>query len=353
MIPIWQRYFCKEYTKSILAILVCIMGIYAIVDLCVHTGTVLRHPYPLVWATYYVAVFLKQYELLLPFAVLLATIRTLHHFQQRGELIALLTGGISKRGLLQPLFIITLFALLTVYGNFQYTLPWACATIDEIETTQFKKEVLQDDSPKELFLNDGTKLIFSRYDKKTKTFYSAFWIVSVNKIYYMKQITLSDPPKGKFVDHMIRSKDGVFEKVASLPEFPMKWLKISEESIARSTTPMNAQSLSELAQQATALYSSSSSKAAEIKSVFLYKIVIPFLTLFAFIAPAPFCLQWTRNFPLLLIYLIALAALFCTHIVIQVAVILGKHQVTSPWTAFGIPVFALASLFSRRYRRTA
>jgi lipopolysaccharide export system permease protein len=348
---LWQRYFYKQYVLSILYILFASFGLFLLVDAMAHLDNIVARPDFSMWSTYYLASFSKRLDVLLAFAILIATIRTITNFQARGELVALLASGTSKKQLLGP-FIITaaIFAFLLLC-NYQWVFPTAVRTTGMFETTKFLKEKEKEkESPKEVMLADGTKIIYSSYDETSRKFKDLFWIFSANKIFYMKTLSLEGKtPIGAWVDHILRMPSGQLEKISSFEKYEFKKMHFDERILKNSTTPCKEQSLSDLADESWLYLSSSSPRASEIKSFFIYRLTFPLLCLLACFAPAPFCLRFSRNVPVVLIYLLSLAGLFCVMLILQAAFVLAKYQALSPISALLLPWIAAMGFFAKKF----
>ena len=339
---------------SFLFLLFCIYGLYILVDIMAHLKTVTDSKSSIIaWIEYYLATFSKRLDILLPFSILIASIRTLLTFQLRGELVAMLASGISKKELLKPFLIVASSCSLLLYANYEWIFPSAVSKIAIIQETRFGKDDLEKkiEAPKEVMLNDGTKLIYGIYKRKNKEFENVFWICSADKIFHMKTLSVlpDSPPKGFWVDHIERSKEGLLEVIEShqTQEFPT--MQFDKAALKYSVIPASEQSLFELLYQSWLYLDSSSSKASEIKSYFFLRLTLPLLCILAFIAPAPFCMRFTRHMPILMIYLLAVASLFCLSLLFQAALSLGKNQLIPSYLTQTIPWGCLGYFFGKRY----
>jgi len=351
----WQRYFYKQYIGSILFVLFSFYALYIIVDAMSHLDQVIAYPSLSTWTSYYLANFFKRLDILLPFALLVATIRTLYSFNIRGELVALLTCGISKQKLFTPLLVTACFFSGFLFINYEWILPGAVATVDHFETTKWHKS--RSDSaatPKEIMLKDGSKLVFSEYNREKNQFSDLFWILSSNKLYYIKRLDLSHPiPVGYFVEYIARSPNGMLEKIASYESFEFKKLAFDPTLLKEALLPPSASPLSKLVKQFSLYFNSSSTKSAEIKANLFHKGFFPLLCLLAAIAPAPFCFSCRRSIPILLIYLLALAALFLLNLILHTAFVMAKFQALSAYTAILIPWLCITTFMVKNYRKLA
>lgn len=94
------------------------------------------------------------------------------------------------------------------------------------------------------------------------------------------------------------------------------------------------------------LYANSSSdRANELRNNFYYKCSFPLICILAFAAVCPYCMRFSRGgLPILMIYLVSISGLFCFFLLLQVAFVLGKSQIITPWIATLVP-WVVAFLF--------
>ena len=75
---IWERYFLKELFKVFFLFLFCFYGIYVLVDYATHSHSFHNYHFSFLnIAIYYAYEFIMRMDVLIPFAILLATIKTL------------------------------------------------------------------------------------------------------------------------------------------------------------------------------------------------------------------------------------------------------------------------------------
>ncbi len=352
---IWQRYFYKEYLFTIIFLLFSIYGLYVIVDIMAHLKVATDSKSSLlILIEYYLSTFSKRLDVLIPFSILIATIRTLYNFQSKGELVAMLASGISRLELLKPFLIVAASFSLLLYANYEWVLPSALSNIATIAETRFGKE--QDSfeikKPQEVMLQDGSKLIYSSFKRSDKTFHDVFWIRSADSIFHMKTLSCSgSPPCGKWVDEITRNSSGLLETTRSVENYDFKDMRFDLHALKNSIVVPQELSLWELVKQSWLYFDSSSPRAAEVKAYLVYKLTFPWMCLLAFIAPAPFCMRFTRMMPILMTYLVAIAGLFCMSILLQTALSIARHQLLAPYFAIGIPWLVALYYFGKPYLR--
>src|SRR6185295_9976770 len=150
--------------------------------------------------------------------------------------------------------------------------------------------------PREVMLDDGSKIIYTRYLPKEEIVEDLFWVRSPDEIYHAKRLLLAEAqltegfPTGKWVDAMKRNSTGALEKVASYESFTFHGMHFNKSSLKSSLIPPKEQSLLQLMKQSLLLATSTSTKASETISVLIYRLTTPWMCLLALIACAPFCL---------------------------------------------------------------
>jgi lipopolysaccharide export system permease protein len=351
----WQRYFFKEFAKSILFILGVLYGLYVLIDAMAHLKDVAGGKSTLFqWIEYYLCTFSRRVEILLPFAILLASVRCLCNFQQRGELVALLASGISLKSLMRPFLYTTMGCVLLLYVNYQWILPAALPKLTSFAESRFGREKVEEETetPREVMLEDFSKIIYGNFNPLSKEFSDVFWIRNIDTIFHCKTLSIAMPiPVGKWVDKIERNQDSVLEKVGSFELYPFKEMQFNKASLKNSITPPPEQSLTQLITQYPLYFSSFSHKAGEIKANLYFKFSFPWLCVIAFIALPAFCLRFTRNIAILPIYLLAISTLFCLNVAFQAAFALAKTQVIAPSLVIAIP-WAVVLYFSIKKFRT-
>lgn len=345
---IWKRYFYKEIIKTFCFLLFGFFALYITIDIMAHLKDLRAGKTSFsVWVMYYLCTFSRRLDVLLPFAVLIGTIRIMLALQARNELVALLVSGVPMKTLLKPFIVSACAASLILYANFELFLPRAQPKALAIQENDFgKKQLVQDDSQvREVILKDGTRMFYSDYNTKLRQFTDVFWIITIDKVYHMKTLTcLKDAPRGFYVDLITRDATGKMLLEQSFLEVVFKNMEFTQESLEQSIQPPRDQSITTLISQSMLYGRSMSDRAIDIRSFLIYKLTFPLLCLLATLAPACYCLSFRRDVPHFMIYLLSLGALFCFFLLLQVALVLAKSHIVSPMVALGLP-WLVAILF--------
>lgn len=352
--PIWAKYFFKETIKAILLFLLIFYGLYVLIDFSSHSASAHYHHSKFNWfefSKYYLCSFIDQLEILLPFGILIGTIKTLTNLNVRNELVALLAGGISLKRLLLPFLVIGMFGVGFLYLNTQFFVPFSLKCLKKIDDKHAleKNRARKDLAVNSLLLEDGTTLLYGSYDTALQRFIDTYWLISIDEIYKIQALEpYTHPPQGSFVDHLKRNKQDALVVVESYPvkEFPN--LKFNEERLAETLTPPENLSLTSLYQRLPT--NSISEKDAQIEAAFYRKMLMPWLCLFAVLIPAPSAVRYSRNLPVFFIYALSLFALVAIYLVLNSMTVLAERQVLKAFEALGIPFIIIFSILLYRYR---
>ncbi len=338
---IWERYFYKEILKTFAFLLFGFFAIYIVVDLMTHLKDLREHKTALsVWITYYLCTLSRRLDVLIPFTVLIGSIRIFLALQQKNELVALLVSGIPMQKLLRPFALSAALMSLLLLANFQFFLPLAQPKALEIQENSFGKKLSPEDTApiREIFLTDGSRLYFTKFDEQKQEFSDLFWVVSLDKVYHMKQLNCQNPiPTGYGVDKIVRNATGKMVPAGYHDTLLLKDMQIDQNALHLSTQLPKDQSISTLISETLLYGHSTSDRAVDIRSLLIYKLTFPLICLFALFMPAPYCLSFRRDMPHFMIYLLSLGLLFCFFLLLQVAYTLAKSQVLSPSIALGLP----------------
>lgn len=216
---LWERYLFREIFKVFFMFLGCFFFLYSILDYSLHIQDFLvnkkihfSHLF-----IYYFYQFIKRAELLIPLALLIATIKVLFTINARGELVALQASGLSSKKILRPFFIFAFLCSLFNFASSQFLLPSSLNFLDNFRVSHFKHASEDRKEPIHvIYLKDRSKIIYQNEDKDKNCFFDVFWIRSAEDIWRMKYLSCNpDTPTGYWVDHILCSSSGNFEKAAS------------------------------------------------------------------------------------------------------------------------------------------
>lgn len=344
---IWRRYLFSSILKVFFLFLGCFFFLYSLLDYSLHMQDFLvdkKIQFSHVFI-YYFYQFIKRADLLVPLALMIATLKVLLTLNARGELVALQASGLSAKRLLRPFFLLALVCTLFNWASAEFLLPSSLNFLDRFRQDHFKHV---DDKRKEpihvLFLKDHSKIIYQKKEKGL--LYDVFWIRSAQEIWRMKYLN-PDPeaPVGYFADCILSNTEGVFEKSASFEQIAFSPFRLQKDPIGKGLIPIENQRLSRLVPQLTN---------PQALSHFLHKCLMPLLSFLVILGVAPYCLRYSRTQPVFFLYAMALFLFIAFAAFIDASLILGETQVLSAYVATLLPfVLAFASfgwLYHRKVR---
>lgn len=333
---IWKRFLFKESLYVFLFFTFGFYFLYVLIDYSVHAKSFTQHHFTFLDICYYYGCHLsKRAQIILPFALLLATLKTLTSLNIKRELIALLSGGIPLHHILKPILLLALLVTSLLYFNTEAILPISESSLQRIEesASDIKESEPTLSNIRSISMKDGSTLVFQNYDLQEQRFFDAFWIQDSDTLYRIKYFyPYEKVPRGEYVDLLKRNKEGRFFLLKSFEKHIFPQIHIEAEAKVENTPiPMN-QSLSFLF---ASLYANKRQQ-GEIQAALTYKLLMPLLCFFVVLIPAPYCLQFGRNIPLFFIFAITIFGFVAFITIIGAALVVAENGVLHPmWTLLG------------------
>lgn len=351
----WERYFLRQMLLTFLLFLFGFYALYVLIDYSNHAGSFKHHHFSAInIMRFYAFEFITRMDVLVPFAILIAFIKTMLTCNANNELVALMASGISLKRLMRPFLAFAMLCVLLIYFNSEVLQPFAVKNHSQLEESRaakkqkkYKHAIIQ-----QIALQDGSSMIFQRYDIALQRFYDVYWVRSIDDIYRIKYLFPYTPqPIGENVEHLQRNQAGdlVFTQFEDKKIF--KNMVFDKKTLLESVSSPNEWPISTLKGKLPQSRHIQSEKEALIVTTYYYKLVFPWLCLLAVIAPAPFCTRFSRILPAFFIYAGGIFALVAFYIVLDAAVILGKRQVISPEAAVLVPFAAAFAIAGYRFSR--
>ncbi|MFI5334460.1 MAG: LptF/LptG family permease [Chlamydiales bacterium] len=352
---IWEFYFLREILKVFFLFLFCFFFLYAMIDYSLHMQDFIKDKKLQVsdLLVYYGYQFIKRATLLLPLALMISTIKVLTSFSIHREFMALQVAGLSFKKLMRPFFLVGCLCVAFNFFSMEYFLPRSLGFLDKFYFEHIKQARHEKKSSvvHSLTLKDNTKLIYLSYDPDTAKFFDCIWLKSTNEIWKMKYLlTATGEPIGKYVDHLVRNSQVIFEKKESFEARAFPEIVLQKNYSKRGHIPIESRSLSELFRMGFKEKHTAYVK-MELLTQFYYKCVMPLLSLLAVLAPAPFCIRNTRGAPLFFLYAIALFSYIGLFTLMDAAMILGENRLTTPALAILLPFLLSSAPFVWHFAR--
>ncbi len=354
-IKIWKRHFLREFIGTFILFLVCFYGLYILIDYASHTSSLPHlnmqiHGSHLV--RYYFYVLASRLEILIPIALMIAFIKTVSRLNSDRELVALMASGQKLQTLLRPFIQLAFCCMLLIYLNEQFVLPNALRKLRRIEdaTKRQKTRKVVPVAARHIILEDNSLLLFQTYDESLQRFFDVYWVQSIDQIYRIKYLfPHTQPPEGKYVDVLTRQTNGELVQQASHASYAFPALHFNKEVLQSTIIEPDVLPIYELGQEVLQLNTEMSEKESKALTAFYWKMTIPWLCLIAILLPAPFCVQFSRNFHVFFIYVGCLFVLIAFYLYLDAVQVIANRQVVSPFWAIFVPYLVVISWTGWRY----
>lgn len=344
---IWERYLFKELSKIFLLLIAAFYFFYVLVDYSLHTKNFHQESLslgPLI--LYYLCQFSKQASLFIPVALMLAGIKVLTTMNIRGEIVALVSAGISRKRLVRPLLLFASSCSLFLYLNIQFIQPHLLEPLHLFEEQHIKGH-LTENRPvvHSVTLQDNSLLLYQKFDPKEEAFLDVFWIDSFDKIFRIKKLfPFEKVPFGLAVDVLVRIPSGEIDRKESLETLAFPQIRFDPKDLFSAIHPPEWQSLSKLLSgmhwKQTGFYKGGmSDREAIAASYFFHKLTAPLICLLVVLAPLSFCIRFGRHLHVFFIYAFSLFGVVAFFTLINACLILGESQVIPPFWAILVPPF--------------
>lgn len=352
---LWERYLLKEALKIFTLFLTSFFLLYLLIDCSMHLQKLLKEGLPIgPLLLYYALLLSKRCELLLPLSLLIAAIKLLTTLNQRNELLAFQSAGLSIRKLSRPLFALSISCALLCYLNFEFLAPHALRYTDHFEMQHLNQEGKRGKAHElsSLILEDGTQLIYQSYDNEKREFFDLFWVHSIDQITHAKRVALTSPyPTGYYIDEMERGESGEMQKSASYERLSLPHLILHQEIAAYIEEPLENRSISALLHLARSPAPFLTKSRPATKTQLFFKLLIPLLSPLLLIGIIPFCTPSKRSLPTFALFALSIFGYIALFTVMDGCVILGERGISSPFWSVASPLLFAFLLLFPRYRK--
>jgi len=350
---IWKKYFLRELSKVFFLFIFCFYFLYILIDYTSRTGAMISgfsHIGDIIF--YYLLMFMKRLDMMLPFALLIASIRALLTLNTHNELVALLASGMRLKTLLRPFLAVALTCVALLYVNYELIIPSAWNRMKKIEDRYSSEggHSRQIQGVQDITLADGSTVIYQSYDSARGFFFDSYWLRSIDEIYRIKYLfPHTDNTVGRKVDRLIRDENGNMAITESFDTKILSELRFDPELLTATLRLPEEMSLKQLWQRIPKRSGHINDKEAGIVSRFYLRLSMPWLCLLVVLATAPFCVQFSRHPPILLIYILSILGLVTFYLIMDAAIVVGNAQVIPPALAIFTPFVLYYGLFGYRW----
>lgn len=351
----WKRYLSSSLLKTFFGILFGFYALYVMVDYSNRAGAFHSHKISvtwLQWSQYYLFEFLHRADVLVPFALLVATMKTLLSLNVRNELVALQCGGVSTRRLLQPFAITGIICTLLLYVNQEFLIPRSLAYVKVLNEAKRNKPVKkQEFVAQSLPLKDGSFLIYQNYEPAEERFFDVFWVRSIDEIVKMKYLyPHSHPPQGVYVEFLHRNSSGNITLLESAEKASLNNLVFNKDKLQEAALIPELQPMSSLWKRLPKPNATVSPREAQLATAFYQKATLPWLCLIAVLLPAPFCIRFNRNLSLFLLYCAGIFSFISFYLFMDALTVLARRQLADPAYLIIPPIAILLCISLYRYK---
>lgn len=347
---LWERYLMRKLLATFFLFVGSFFVLFALLDYTLHAqdflqGRTFRMEKLL---SYYGYHFIKQADLLLPLALLIASLRTLFGLNARGELVALLASGLSARTLMRPFVLLALLCTLFTYANYEYLLPKGLNYLTRFRNAHFKRAAKHRHRKgvHVLFLQDQSKILYSQ--ETPDAYRDVYWLAQPNEIWHMQVLEKSFPDaKGWRVDHLVRGPNGLVEKRESHEACLFSGMHPQPDPTGKGYIPAENRALSELFALKKHL---GNHEPARITTALVYKCLFPLFSLLIVSAVPLLGFRHDRRLRQFFAYALSLFAFIALVAFLDACVILGESEILSPYLGILLPFALLFALFGRKCR---
>lgn len=350
---IWQRYFLKQVSLTFFFLLLSFYLLFVLIDYSSNSRNFAHADLPLAtFFTYYLCQFSKQLHLLVPFALLVSVIRCLTSMNSQNELTALLVGGSTRKELMRPFLLVGFICTLFLYANVEWVLPGSLNYLKNLNERYFRHSDKKNSQVHSLALRDHSVLLYQSWDAINERFFDLYWVRSADDVYRIKYLYPEDHQSlGQYVDHLQRNEEGKLERVEIFHNKIFPELGFSDDVMGSAILDPSSLSISHLWTLRPADRFNMTDREALFLSALHSKLALPWLCLLVVIAPAPFCLLFTRHLPVFAIFSFALAGFVIFLTFFDAMLILGEGLVLPPLVAAWSPFLPVYGYFTYKYIR--
>jgi lipopolysaccharide export system permease protein len=356
LVAIWQRYVFKRFFKLFAFFLASSYSLYVLIDYTTHVQDFLQATRASIVQVgfYYLLQFIKRADILIPVSLLLSAIRTLTSLNDRRELLAFQTAGISRKRLVRPIILFGALCSGLVMTLNEMVLPASLNKINRFYNAHLDHSFRDkhSDTIRLLHFDDHSRLIYQSYDSSKEAFCDVVWIQSPTDIWKMKYL-IGGPehPEGLWVDHLQRGPKGGLQKIHSFKSLIIPELHWNRDTSKKVFIPFENHSITDLWKLWKYDHHLSPTKKNEVLTQLLYKLTFPLLSLIVLIGIAPYALHFSRQQKSTPIYAWGIFSIVAFIAFLDSAVILGENAILSPILGIVSPSTLLMVIFGLKFSR--
>ncbi|MBN4067115.1 LptF/LptG family permease [Simkania negevensis] len=351
-LKIWNSYAIKETLKVFILFILCFYSLYVLIDFSLHMHAFQQNRATIsALIAYYSYSFSYRAEILIPFALLLASIKVLSTMNANNEIVALLVAGVPLKKVMQPFLLLAIAFCALLYFNLEFFLPSHAIKLEQFEETYLHGVTNRAPTKVHVFpLPDDSTLVYQKYDFAQEAFFDAYWIRPNKEIWRAKYLfPHTEKPIGLFVDRLVHNSAGQIERTESLAEHLFSDLHIDEKLFIASVIPAEYQPISQLWHAYQNTSDQLNDREIQLVTTLFKKITLPLLALLVVVCSFPFCLNFERNKHPFALYSLAIFSLVALYTLLSATTILAENRIVHPAIAMWAPLFLCTSCFGWKY----
>ncbi len=334
MMKIWERYFIYDVVKLFVMLLATFYFLYVVVDYSTNSSDFAEKGMGVLdLALFYLFQFSKRLDVLLPFSLMIATMRTLCTLNTNNELVALAASGVSLKRLGRPFLVFGLVCVALLYANLQWGQPEALNGLKAIKKTNRKHLGVEKKqrSVSSFVLKDGSTLLYQGYDTTRERFFDVYWVYSPKEIFRAQYLYPDELHSiGTLVDRLVRKDNGKFHIAESHSSLVFNELGFTDDILGKALSKPSRLSITQLWSEVPPRGKLYTDHDVLVLSNLHYKLSLPWLAILVVIAPMPFCMRFTRHLHIFLLYGVAVVAFLIFFTILNAMQVVGESQVIPP-----------------------
>lgn len=322
------RLFWREILQLFFLLIFCFFTLFVLIDYSSRA-----HGLPLKgmqWLVYYGSLFIHRMDLLVPFGLLIAVMRTVCQANERYQLTAMMASGVSLQRLLAPCLCIGLLFTASLYMvDLQF---WAKSSqeVRQVEDQRVHNKIKREGKERvhSLALKDGSLILYRAYVPAEERLVDVYWIFSIDTLYRMDSLYLGEhSAEGKEVSYWQRNNEGQFVETDTREVWPFLEVKLDAALLNQVRNSPGDRSLEDLWHDLPVADSVKTQEDTRIETAWYRRLSMPWLCFLACVAPLPWCVRFRRDMPLVLLYSLFLASLGFLYVAYHALSILAENGI--------------------------
>ena len=354
-ISLWVRVVLYKIFKLLGLYLIGFYSLYSFVDSSTRWHDFAKNPslHFLEIVFYYILVFIKRLDIILPLAFMIALVKVFIDMNQKRESIALFTSGLKKQTFLIPFFFFSGIVSCCLFLNFEYLTPRSLLLIEDFEAKYFNAScsAKKNKTPYFVQLSNQKLLIYSHCTKPYSQYQDVYYIISPKELWKLSSVILNQNLEG-FEAEQYLIQDNTVVLQSRQPSVVFDQVSVVYDSADLNDLTIECGSFSFLMKTLKKLAPYNCLLYAKISCQFFYKITVLFLPVLITMICACFGLIFSRKLPIFMIYAMSIFGMIGYFLLMDAAIILGETQLLPSYLALLGPLLLIFVFILPRFIRS-